>query len=243
MSEYVSPIEMPSFAVTRYYIASFLKSGAVLLVLSYFWGDHILLSFSDLTKGGTDVSSSGLGKVWFIFAWAAIATIAIYALAGRPDSFQSKGVQLVKGWWLSANAGIFEELIYRWMVFFAAMITLPFLNVITFGFTKWIYVKGLVPLANWSTFHALEPYLLQPGSWVIGAALVSASIEFRNLHEHLGLIGWVNSWFGGMVMFYLVLNYGLMTAIVAHAIYDAIVFSIRALASQEPVSLFGFTRR
>ena len=103
-----------------------------------------------------------------------------------------------------------------------------------FDLTEWIYVHWLVPLANWSTFHALQPQLMHSGSWVFGAAIVSASVSFRNAHKHLGFIGYVNSWFLGMVFFYLMFNYGLLTAIAAHFLYDAIIFTVEALLSRKP---------
>ncbi len=44
------------------------------------------------------------------------------------------------------------------------------------------------------------------------------------------VVGLVNAWFGGMVMFWLMFHYGLWTAIVAHILYDICVFTSRAIA-------------
>ena len=107
---------------------------------------------------------------------------------------------------------------------------------------KWLYTAVLVPLANLVTLGALQPYLLsETTSWVLGAAIVTAAGAFRKAHEYLGYFGMVNAWFIGMVFFYLALNYGLITAIVAHILYDVIIFTLRALLS-EPGSPYRFAR-
>jgi len=222
--------DMPSWAVTGGYLLLLGLAGAGLAVLSHFWGDKLLLSFSDLT--GDDISGEGLAKVWFIFAWALGATLVQLLIQGSAYSYTSRTVRLFKGTWASLNAGIFEELIFRWLLFFIAMITLPFFNIVTFGLLKWLYVEVLIPVANFFTFGGLESYLIGGSSWVLGAAIISANVSFRDAHK-----GWftrINAWFIGMVMFYLVLNYGIQTAITAHVLYDVIVFAIAALAVEAP---------
>jgi hypothetical protein len=237
----VDPLEVPWWLVFLGYVLAFLLVGVFYLILHAFWGEYVLLDFSDLNKTG--LSFEGLGRVWFIFVWALGMALLGIKLAGRPQVDDTKPVAIAKGLWLSANAGFWEELIYRWLVFFGAMITLPFLNWISFGFFGWLYRDVLVPLANWSTFGALDHYLTDSSNWVLGAAIVSASISFRDAHKYLGLIGWVNAWFGGMVMFWLVLNYGLVTAIVAHAVYDAIIFTTRGAASTQSYLPYSFQLR
>lgn len=222
--------DTPSWALTGGYLLLLGLAGAGLAILSHFWGDKLLLSFSDLT--GDDVSGEGLTKVWFIFAWALGATLAQLLFQGAAYSYTSRTVRLFKGAWVSLNAGIFEELIFRWLLFFIAMITLPFFNFLTFGLAKLLYTEVLIPVANFFTFGSLEPYLMDGNSWVLGAAIVSANVSFRDAHK-----GWftrINAWFIGMAMFYLVLNYGIQTAITAHVLYDAIVFTIAALAVDAP---------
>ena len=108
------------------------------------------------------------------------------------------------------------------------MVVIPFINWITFGLVHWICVHILIPLANLTTFHTLQPQLLN-SNWVIGAAIVLVSISFRNAHAYQGIAGEINAWYIGMLLFWLVFNYGLFTAIVAHVVYDAIIFTMRAL--------------
>lgn len=222
-----SVFKTPAWLTTVTYLGLCCWSGIVLAVLGLFWGDHMLMSFADITSG--DVSGEGLGRVWFIFAWALAVTVLLIFVKGLSYSHESRLIRSIKGSWLSLNAGVFEELVFRWMLFFTAMIMLPFLNFVTFGLVKWFYVELLIPVANWFTFGALEPHLAG-GSWVLGAAIISVNADFRDGHKYLGPLGWINSWFIGMVMFYLVLNYNLQTAIVAHVLYDLIIFGIVAVA-------------
>ena len=240
MDDETSVVDLPATRVTGLYLAAFLGTGALYLILHYFWGRYVLMNFTQLKGHG--FVGAGLGRVWFIFAWAIVGTLIISAIE-RPVSSLARSVQLIKGWWLSINAGVFEELIYRWLVFFSAMIVLPFFNFITFGLTKWLYMHALVPLANWATFHALAPQLHSNVSWTVGAAIVSASADFRDAHSYQGVFGKVNAWFGGMLLFWLMFHYGLMTAIVAHVLYDGIIFSLRAVLSDRPLAAFIRRRR
>jgi hypothetical protein len=227
-SKAVNPIDVGAGKVLKSYVLAFGIMWVFFMVLEFFWGKYVLLSFDDLRAHGTSMSD-GLLAVWWMFAWAFAVNMLVGVINRREQRPNEPGETLFKGWWISINAGVFEELIYRWLVFFAAMIMVPFFNWITFGLLGWIYQEALIPVANWATFGALEPQLLGHTNWVFGAAIVMASIRFRDAHKHLGFFGWVNAWFGGMVLFWLMFNYGIGTAIVAHIVYDVIVFSTMAL--------------
>lgn len=230
------PLERSWSDITVGYGIALLGSWLFFLFLQHFWGEYMLIDLKALNGQGD--TGAGLTKVWFIFAWALVASLVIGLVLNRWHvSYKSRFVLLIKGLWFSLNAGFFEELIYRAFAFMSAMVILPFVNFITFGFMRWLYSEALVPLANFMTFGALEPQLLGHSNWVFGAAIVSASIKFRNDHKHLGSIGMINAWFLSMVMFYLVFNYGIVTAIVAHVVYDAIVFTVVAASVRRPSNL------
>ncbi len=232
----VDPFEVPSLSVTVLYTVKLLVSVAVYLLLRNFWGRYMLTDFRELEGHG--FVAAGLRHVWFIFAWAfGVTFLTAFILRRRRTIYISRITQVLKGLWLSVNAGWFEEIIFRGFMFLNAMVTLVFMNwltgwIVSGGLIKWLYVHWLVPLANWATFHALQPQLMGHHNWAFGAAIVSVTVAFRDEHKYLGPVGWINSWFFGMVMFYLVFNYGLLTAIVAHAVYDAIIFTIDVLASK-----------
>jgi len=222
--------------ITGSYLLVFTLTLALFGALCIFWSEYALFSIDDLWSRNDDLLA-GLGKVWFIFVWGAGITLLMGILLSRMPREYPPRLIFGQGMWISLNAGIFEELIYRWLRFSIAMITLPFFNLITFGFLKWVYITILIPVANWVTFGALQEYLFHPASWVIGAAIISANGSFRDGHKENGFFSWVNSWFLGMVFFFLMFNYGLLTAIVAHVLYDMAIFVVAALGmSWRPVT-------
>jgi hypothetical protein len=168
----------------------------------------------------------GLGSVWGIFAWAVGFTtlIGVILIVRRtPREYEPREL-FGKGTWLSINAGFFEEILYRWLALFGVMILIKFVNIVTFGLVKWLYVSILIPFTNWASFGLLEPQLYGDHGWLLAAGIVSASIRFSDAHEYQGLLGRINAWYIGLFMFYLMFNYGLWAAIVAHILYDLCVF-------------------
>ena len=176
---------------------------------------------------------AGLASVWYIFAWAALTSsvIAFVLVRKQTPNLATPGELFGGGLLISLRAGVLEELAFRWLLVLSAPVALTFLNWITFGAFRWFHLHVLLPVANWATFGILEPQL-HVSNWVMAAALLWAAGAFRNGHAYLGPFGYVNAWFIGMVMFYLVFNYGLVTAIVAHFVYDAIIFSIIAFSAR-----------
>ncbi|HKX73490.1 MAG TPA: hypothetical protein VJM32_05725 [Candidatus Saccharimonadales bacterium] len=175
---------------------------------------------------------AGLADVWYIFAWAFItsAFIATVLVWKRVPRVGSAWAHFGGGMYTSVRAGVLEELIFRWLLVLSAPTALTIINWITLGLVKWVHTHWLLPLANWATLGILEPQLSDANNWVMAAAILYAAGAFRNGHAYLGFFGFINSWFIGMVMFYLVFNHGIITAIVAHFVYDAIIFGIMALS-------------
>jgi hypothetical protein len=219
--------EPPWWSVPLIYCRDLVVFGAICFILDTLWDEYVFLGFDNLRNPNASILE-GLGRVWFIFAWAVIGTLVIGIVRRNEPHYDEPWPMLKNGVWVSLNAGIFEELIFRWLVFLNAMVGVVFVNWLTFGLLGWFYREVLIPLADFFTFGALEPQLMS-GNWVLGAAIVSASITFRDQHAYLGWTGWINAWFVGMVMFWLVFNYGIGTAIVAHVLYDVLIFSTAAV--------------
>ncbi|MGV9002024.1 MAG: hypothetical protein ACOH18_03685 [Candidatus Saccharimonadaceae bacterium] len=233
--------------VTGIYVLIFIITLIIYRVVSWVgkaWGGVSYFSLHDLWQtNGTVID--GLGKVWFIFAWGIAVTLLAAVISSRKPRDYSRGYIFGFGAWVSLHAGIFEELMYRWLRFSIAMVILPLTNFILFGFipgneglVHWVYESLLIPVANWSTFGALHEYLYDPRSWVIGAAIISANGKFREDHEANGLFSQVNAWFLGMVFFYLTFHYGLFTAIVAHVLYDMAIFTVAAITSPKRTTYY-----
>lgn len=134
----------------------------------------------------------------------------------------------------SVWVGITEEIIYRWLAFFAAFGSLCLINFLFFGFIGFglpelfnIYIWA--PLANFFTAGHLQAFLIG-GGWLMSAALLSANHSFRDGHKYQGFIGWTNSWFIGMFMFYLMFTYGIFAAMLAHVLYDIVCYTWMALS-------------
>jgi hypothetical protein len=233
-----SEFDLHPLQVIWYYLSKFLGLLVFFFILRHFWGEYMLLDLGDL-KGKGGVSFSGLGHIWWFGLWALAAGILSAIVSSNTIYVDDKPTAMLKGWWLSINAGIWEELIYRWLLFVTSMVVLPFLNYITLGLVKWFFGTLFVPFANFMSFHSLEAQL-HYGPWFFGAALVSAAADFRKAHNHLGPLGAVNAWFLGLLLFYVMFHYGIFTAIVAHILYDLVVFTMVAWAADTRASRFSF---
>lgn len=222
--EHVSTLELSPLGVTVSYTIHLAGWLIALGVLWIFWSQYSLYTFKDLW-GSNPSLFSGMGDVWLVFVWAAFVPLVIGLFQIGNTRPISLGSVFGKGAWISLNAGLFEELMYRWLRFSIAMITLPFFNLITFGLLRWVYENILIPVANWATFNQLNDVLHDPKGWVVGAAIISANGVFRDAHEYQGWFGQLNAWFMGMVLFYVMFHHGLLAAIGVHILYDLIVFS------------------
>ena len=234
-SEKIDLVDCPPLLITLSYLKALATYLAVFLVLCLFWSGSVIFSLSDLWSRNADIMA-GLGSVWLIFVWAAVVPLAIgLKIRKRPRDHEPLDV-LRSGFLASLNAGIFEELIYRWLRFSIALILLPVMNFLLFGFMPdaegvlhWLYKWVFVPFADFATFGTMHDLLFHPASWVVGAAIISANGAFYNDHQYNGVFNQINAWFIGMALFYVMFHYGLLTAIVAHILYDAIVFGCAAL--------------
>jgi len=203
----------------------FLVVGLVYLILVHFSAENTVIRFADLNKGF--VNLEGIVSVWFVFLWAIVGSF----FSKRLITDKSKKDLVIEGIWLGVNAGFWEELIYRWLLFAIAIIVLPFLNWCTFGLIHWVYVSIAIPFTNWITFGFLSPQLLSD-NWVLGAAIVSGSNKFMDAHKNNGVLGYINSWFFGLLCFWIVFNYGIFTAIIVHVVYDIVVSSTIAARAE-----------
>jgi hypothetical protein len=164
-----SEFDLHPLQVIWYYLSKFLGLLVFFFILRHFWGEYMLLDLGDL-KGKGGVSFSGLGHIWWFGLWALAAGILSAIVSSNTIYVDDKPTAMLKGWWLSINAGIWEELIYRWLLFVTSMVVLPFLNYITLGLVKWFFGTLFVPFANFMSFHSLEAQL-HYGPWFFGCGL------------------------------------------------------------------------
>lgn len=188
--------------------------------------------------------SQAVYNAWPMYVWGAGLTLFAIIFLGQRE-YGGKIELLFSGFFKSVFAGVVEEICFRWLLLFSALVMLPVLDFIFLGFMgihliEWLYDLILCPIANFFTLGYLESYLESNSNWVIGAAIISSNGRFRNGHAYLGPFGLVNSWFGGMYLHWVVFTYGLIPAMVIHFLYDFVIFSLVALSAQR---VYGFRFR
>jgi hypothetical protein len=220
----MDPLLIPPGLVSYAFLRAAFGAAAGAGALWLFFDDRMRPALDLITGARSDVVG-GLAWVWPLFVWGALITaltvVASFRVTVRPQLYP--GQVFARGTWLSLHAGFYEELIFRCLLFLTMVPVLTALNWVTFGGIRWLYESVLIPIADFVTLGLLEPQLENASVWVLGAAILTVNGQFRNGHSYLGLFGWVNSWFIGMAMFYLVFNYGLWAAMAAHVLYDLII--------------------
>ena len=205
-------------------------------VLVFFWPSLIApFSFFEFwtIKGSL---WEAVKNAWPLYLWGIGATTVVLVI--KRDSLRDEDpVEIfLGGTVISLLAGVLEEIAFRWLIFFSAIVIIPFVDRLLLGFMgihliKWIYVIVLCPIANFFTLGYLEQYLLNGYGWAVAAAIISANGDFRDGHRYLGPLGYVNSWFLGMYFFWVMFNYGLIAAIIIHFLYDFFIFCTGALGT------------
>ncbi len=174
-----------------------------------------------------------LVAAWPAFAWAAGVTV-IFALikTNHPNQNKYAEAHLLAGGLLSVWAGVVEEICFRWLIFLSTILWMKVINFILLGFMGWgipehLFIWIFRPVADFVTLHGLHAQLYHPTGWAVGGALLATNALFRDGHKYLGWIGWINSWFIGMFLFWIMFRFGLPAAILVHFLYDLIIDLIR----------------
>lgn len=99
------------------------------------------------------------------------------------------------------------------------MILVGLLDVLTtLLIAKWWFVAILIPVTNFITFGKLSTIFAM--YWTVGAGMISVNGDFRKGHIYQGLFGQIHSWVIGMLMFWFMFNFGLLAAMLLHALFD-----------------------
>ena len=173
-----------------------------------------------------------LKSVWPLLAWGLGLNVAISLLWPRYAFYKYRNMDAGRFFLIGTItdiwAGVVEETCFRWILVLGAMATLTFTNFLFFGWLgfglpKWFHLAAWGPLANWTTFGYLEPYIFHETGWAVGAAVLWANAFFREGHRYQGLIGVINSWFMGMFFFWIMFTYGLLAAILVHFTHNFLI--------------------
>ena len=136
---------------------------------------------------------------------------------------------MVKGLLISTWAGVVEEMIFRWIIFYTMIFFVQFASLMMCGIIEWIYLYIEAPIYWCLSFGYLEWLLYDQDYWFIGAGAVAANIKFRNGHTYQGWFGMLNSYVGGFVLFWIMFNYGLPAAIAVHFLYELVIYMTLAM--------------
>lgn len=167
---------------------------------------------------------------WPVFVWGGGFTLLVsFMRRNKPEVNRKAEYILAGGLVVSGFAGIAEEIAFRWLIFYEGIVGYKVVNWLFFGWAgfgvaEYIYVHAFGPLADVLTLGYLHPILFNGLGWAVGASVLSSTSEFRDGHQYLGLVGWINSWFVGMFMFYLMFKYGIVASILVHFMYDMLIF-------------------
>jgi hypothetical protein len=165
---------------------------------------------------------------WPLFAWGVgLTALVSFTTRNAPHKNRTAERFLTKGFAISACAGFFEEIVYRWLLFYLAIAMALLINVCTFGLWHLIYETIVGPIANFFTLYKLNHILFNGYGWAVGAAVIASNGSFRDGHKYQGLFGYTNSWFCGMFFFLIMFDHGLPMAIAIHFLYDMFIFIVR----------------
>ncbi len=200
------------------------------VVVKIFWPETIPFTMFQFFHFNAPIGDV-LAASWPIFAWGVGASAYQLVRTLNPKHVNRNAEQILsKGFEISLFAGVFEEISFRWLIFYDAIVAAKITNFLLLGFaghgiTEWLYTSVFGPVANFVTLGILEPYLLNGFGWAVGMAIIVSNGKFQNGHTYQGWFGWVNSWFMGMFFFYLMFKYGLLASMLVHFLYDFFIFS------------------
>lgn len=203
-------------------------------LLKSFWTDVIPFGLFEVWSMGTGSTWEGVKAFWPAYLWAAALTLIVsFITLNDPKVNRNAESILFGGTVVSVMAGLLEEIAFRWWIFYGAILGFKVANFLLCGLVGWFASVVALPLGNFLTLGYLAPYLFHPVWGVaVGSAILSANGDFRDGHLYLGFFGYINSWFMGMFLFYIMFNYGLLAGILAHFIYDEIIFVIRYIDAE-----------
>lgn len=216
----------------RNYLVEALTSLILVLIISFFWKGSIapFTLFSLWESHGNVVEWLSFG--WPMLLWGVSASCICITI----DHVFDKNLKTVKdpgtgsvllgAFLVSTWAGIAEEICFRWLIFLNGLWLAKVVSLVFCGLPEWIYLHIMGPIANFATLNLMEPLLFHPASWAVGSSILATNGFFRDGHKYQGLLGYINSWYIGMFLFWVAMTHGLLAAIFLHFLYDLLVFSL-----------------
>lgn len=172
--------------------------------------------------------TSVLAGVWeeigFRFIYVCFAMLGIWLL----NFLFSSGI----GWPTAIGALVgcvicFQARSWRWFTVWLVVGVVALVFALQGNPVYWFY-EFLILVVRWTTLGFMDPVIFGGlATPVMLYGFISANSMFRDGHKYQGLLGYINSWYMGMVFIYCTVMYGLLTAIVVHALYDIVISVMR----------------
>jgi hypothetical protein len=165
---------------------------------------------------------------WPLFGVGFLFNFFLMATTVNAPEIQKNAPQIPL-WGLSTSlmAGIMEEITFRWVLLYGFMglfwvINQLLIQVVGRGLLEEAF-SPVATLVNPFLVGGVEEVLNHPGAWTIGLAILAANWKFQTGHLYQGLVGFVFSWFAGLIFFQTVFKYGLFAAMLTHFSLDLMV--------------------
>lgn len=218
------------------FILTALNLAMILVVVKVIFPSSIPFEYFELWRTTGTIAQWCLAS-WPILAWAIGTTLLVSSLTSNSTEKNLHAEYiLLNAFWVSLRAGLMEEILFRWLhlmlwiplVKVANLILLAFID---FGLVDLFHQHIIATTTNFFTMDILKEQVGNLNNWSLGAAIIIANSIFTYGHRYMGFIGFVNSWFIGMFMFYLLFKFGLVACIVVHFLYDLFIALVRYLNS------------
>jgi hypothetical protein len=214
------------------WISCGVSSFLFVLIVQWLWPKTIPFGTFEFWKDNRILE--GVLASYPIFVWGSGVTLIFAVITrNRPSVNRNAEDLLINGAVTSIIAGVFEEMIFRWVIFLSGIVAVKVSNFLFFGFIglgipQWLQVNIIGPVVNFMTLGKMKWLIIDMG-WAVGAAAIAANAKFRAEHAYLGFFGLVNSWIIGFFLFWVMFNYGLITSIIVHFLYDLLIYVVRYL--------------
>eukprot|EP01087_Luapelamoeba_hula_P014215 TRINITY_DN4129_c0_g1_i1.p1 TRINITY_DN4129_c0_g1~~TRINITY_DN4129_c0_g1_i1.p1 ORF type:complete len:524 (-),score=68.00 TRINITY_DN4129_c0_g1_i1:117-1688(-) len=79
---------------------------------------------------------------------------------------------------------------------------------------------GPIEMRKWRSKARREAWKAAASNRFFVYGMILSNITYRDGHKYQGLVGWINSWYVGLVLLSSMVHYGFFTAIVIHLLYE-----------------------
>lgn len=165
-----------------------------------------------------------LWSCWPLFLAGLLLNLFKMATTVNPPEVQASAPSIPwTGFLTSVSAGVLEEIVFRWILFYGFMgVIWTVTNVFFPGLEYWVRdnLSWFSPYLVGDNTHILE----LAGAWTLVPAFFLSNFKFQQGHLYQGITGFIFSWFGGFFFARVFLQYNLFYAILIHFLFDWMIF-------------------